>query len=867
MGVTGLLTYILEHDGARRTVHLAELADRTLEQTGKEPKIVCDYLNVKSALLAKMDAALIRHRKLSRHSLLYGGNYQLYAKRVLSFVRAFQHLGINLVFFVDGPLGVNETELQAMLLEKKARYLVLLQRIASVTQICDQQQDCTSAHTVWEIPQLASLQALMTLRDAGAQIVICQGEADMEIAEYARSHKEVLGILSKDADFSIMKDCTLFPIALFDSQNTLGFELEKIDEMPGEIVCEAVSPATLASSLDIKEEQLPDLSILCGNHYTRALNKQLDIWIELELEDTDIETVAKWLREKDVPLTNYQPINNFLLKHPEYSEAVQCSYQFYTQNPTKEVRSTKPISLFYSTMKEEIQAGCMLYGLLTIVKNGTYWRLAFHESLTLGHPSMHDLLLPVRKVMYMLLGVECVREFGRTPTHSFTETSINVDIEGTQDLKLMHSIRGMDNDAKMAVVFHLMMSTCDISHSSALKDTLEKVVQESPFIPPPLSVRDTMMCTALQYTAKINETLQSPHSFTDAELAILLVSCLTCCAQIPPLQTSLLPSMRAITFSNRFLYTLEHVYYLASLVGLGRELPEPKDLFYSMAFVPYHILVTHKSDNDDNSEIETIRAVRDTVLSLEAVRTFNLAIVSPDQPTKFCELVHLFSSAVKAVENNRESLIHNSYSTEAPVSATESEQSDTDEKLPLVPQILSPDPTVLSNQKATSSTISLQIQKSKITGFSKPKDKLPVFEHRDNILQLIASHKVVCIVGQTGCGKSSQIPQYIVNDFIKSSTPQDCRILVSQPNHTAAKNLATRVAFERKEEVGRTVGYCSEKRMVVSEKTLLTYCTTEYMLKVRHINCYAHEWEFIGVSNAICIYCIKVRLGQICQEK
>ena len=844
MGVSRLLTYIHKTDGARRKVHLAEFARRKRTQTGKNPKLVCDYITFKTQLLASIDSSLIDRKKLPDYAKLYGGNYQVYEKRVQLFVKTLRQLGVDLVFFVDGPIGVNEAELQARLPQRKERYLLELQRIATETEICDQKKDSTSL--VWDTPQLASTQVLMTLRDAGVQIIICQGEADIEIAQYARSHVEVLGILSTDTDFSIMKNCTLFPITL--NNNILGIK----SQMMGikSIVCEMVSPATLASSLELEEQQLPDLSILCGNDYTKTLNRQLDIWTELELDSTDIKSIAQWLHGKNIPLTKYQPMHDFLLKHPQYLEAVQCSYRFYSQNPSTEVQLIEPASLLCSFMKEEIQAGCMVYSLLSVVKNGVYWCPIVRESLTLGHPSMHDLLLPVRKVIYMLLGLKSVREFGRTSALSFAETSINVDVE---DLQIIQSLQGMDNNAKMSGVFHLMVNAYELSHPGAIEDIIKQVKETPLQMPSCISIRDTIMCAALLFTTKVNDTFQPPHCFIQTELSSLLVSCLTCCAQIPPHQTSLLPSMRAITLGNRFLYTLKHVYYLASVVGLGRKLPQPKDLFYLMAFIPYHVLITHQS-SDDSGELMRIRKAKETTLSLEAVRTFLLAISSPGQSPKFSELVHLFSSAVKAVEENRESLDPDeSFPFSLPMNTSEdSSQAETDDEEAPQVSLQAPDASItvtVPNQSITTSNTCLgghNASKPENAGLNEQRCSLPVFEHRDSILRLIAAHKVVCIVGETGCGKSSQIPQYIIDD---SSKPRVCRILVSQPNHMAAKNLTIRVADERNEEVGGTVGYCSEGASRVSEKTLLTYCTTEYMLEVRMANLHASEYVLHNVHS------------------
>lgn len=42
--------------------------------------------------------------------------------------------------------------------------------------------------------------------------------------------------------------------------------------------------------------------------------------------------------------------------------------------------------------------------------------------------------------------------------------------------------------------------------------------------------------------------------------------------------------------------------------------------------------------------------------------------------------------------------------------------------------------------------------------------KLPIWNYKDTILELIRKNFVTLIIGDTGCGKSTQIPQYILDD-------------------------------------------------------------------------------------------------------
>lgn len=109
------------------------------------------------------------------------------------------------------------------------------------------------------------------------------------------------------------------------------------------------------------------------------------------------------------------------------------------------------------------------------------------------------------------------------------------------------------------------------------------------------------------------------------------------------------------------------------------------------------------------------------------------------------------------------------------------------------------------------------------------RNSLTVTNKREEILQTLASNQVIIISGETGCGKTTQIPQFILENCQQKN--QTCRIICTQPRRLSAVSVAERVAYERDEKVGQTFGYQIRLESRVAPKTLLTYCTNGVLLR------------------------------------
>lgn len=85
------------------------------------------------------------------------------------------------------------------------------------------------------------------------------------------------------------------------------------------------------------------------------------------------------------------------------------------------------------------------------------------------------------------------------------------------------------------------------------------------------------------------------------------------------------------------------------------------------------------------------------------------------------------------------------------------------------------------------------------------RELLPVKKFESEILEAISQNPVVIVRGATGCGKTTQVPQFILDDFIQNDRAAECNIVVTQPRRISAVSVAERVAYERGEEPGKAV--------------------------------------------------------------
>ncbi|XP_058085874.1 DExH-box ATP-dependent RNA helicase DExH3 isoform X2 [Magnolia sinica] len=108
---------------------------------------------------------------------------------------------------------------------------------------------------------------------------------------------------------------------------------------------------------------------------------------------------------------------------------------------------------------------------------------------------------------------------------------------------------------------------------------------------------------------------------------------------------------------------------------------------------------------------------------------------------------------------------------------------------------------------------------------------LPAYEEKERLLSAIARNQVVVISGETGCGKTTQLPQYILESEIESGRGAFCSIICTQPRRISAMAVSERVSTERGENLGESVGYKVRLEGMKGKNTHLLFCTSGILLR------------------------------------
>ncbi|KAK9669170.1 hypothetical protein RND81_13G113200 [Saponaria officinalis] len=129
--------------------------------------------------------------------------------------------------------------------------------------------------------------------------------------------------------------------------------------------------------------------------------------------------------------------------------------------------------------------------------------------------------------------------------------------------------------------------------------------------------------------------------------------------------------------------------------------------------------------------------------------------------------------------------------------------------------------------KMSSETLLESHAKSALEKLQEDRKTLPIYPYRDKLLEAVSEHQILIIVGETGSGKTTQIPQYLH----EAGYTKVGKIGCTQPRRVAAMSVSARVSEEMGVKLGHEVGYSIRFEDCTSDKTILKYMTDGMLLR------------------------------------
>lgn len=129
---------------------------------------------------------------------------------------------------------------------------------------------------------------------------------------------------------------------------------------------------------------------------------------------------------------------------------------------------------------------------------------------------------------------------------------------------------------------------------------------------------------------------------------------------------------------------------------------------------------------------------------------------------------------------------------------------------------------------------------------AKVRKLLPIADHRDKIVALVKANRATVLVGETGSGKTTQIPQFLFDAGLSKKG----LIVVTQPRRVAAMTVAQRVAAEMGVKIGEGVGYTIRFDDRTSSQTAVKFATDGMLLREAQIDPLLKRYSVIMLDEA-----------------
>lgn len=124
--------------------------------------------------------------------------------------------------------------------------------------------------------------------------------------------------------------------------------------------------------------------------------------------------------------------------------------------------------------------------------------------------------------------------------------------------------------------------------------------------------------------------------------------------------------------------------------------------------------------------------------------------------------------------------------------------------------------------------------------------ELPAWNARQQVIDLVKKYQVIILQGETGSGKTTQVPQFLLEAGLAGKKNIAC----TQPRRVAATSVAKRVSEEMDVQLGGTVGYTIRFEDKTSSQTRLKYLTDGMLLRESMMDPMLSKYSIIVLDEA-----------------
>ena len=638
---------------------------------------------------------------------------------------------------------------------------------------------------------LAIHQLVATLKSLSVETVTLN--SDLELLDLLRD-RGIYAIISSNCRLVLGDRVQFIPFEQLCNNDVISAQIHTKD--------------SIALTLGLPVQRMPELVALCSCDLS-LFECLTSISADSACPETLVRGYAEYLLRipaENTQIIQYAPFSNVIkdldVKIIFVGNLVYC-YAYWHGIRLKSCPNNR--NDFLSSLHNSSQIPCWI---LPSVMNREFFSPWFYGYLSYQQQDLDMFLQPVRRLIYAISdSSHCplsVMEAGLSVT-SYPLQNFSGMLGGSFDAQFFRGKEQYQRSNDLHMLVNILGSDDkDCSLQSVVDLDPLRILSDTIFLPcgteaPYKGVGLLVRLMAILSVAAFDSGIEVQVSTEDIEALVKTIYILHTEVDVTWLP-AIEPSERSLRVASLFLAACQGLYDLANLLNITNILPQPKDLFSESLFFHLHAQSEWCAALSQSCENELCSMEVEEMMRAALATCPRLSVLAASDAVTGVGLdLGLDPFDCSTAEPDYDALLEQG--EPSPIGAA------------------APDHAGVAPAPAPTPAWPLAEEEA-----------LPIAEHRHTILQSIAASQVTCIQGETGCGKSSMVPQYIVDDARARGAA--AKVIVTQPRRIAAVTLAGRVAQQRGQAVGGEVGYrIGHGDHVDCDSTAITFVTIGYLLQ------------------------------------